>query len=137
MRRILPMLLGVITLGTAAWLLIEDASPRPFSARSHEVLAAFSLAAIACAYLLHQLARRVEPMEMAKSILLAAAFMFWAANQYWPGLPQAALLNDIAIGLFVLDVFLVIAGWPAEKGSALVDGKARSSDSADLARKRR
>jgi hypothetical protein len=37
---------------------------------------------------------------------------FWAANQLWPDLPQATLFNDIAIALFVLDVFLVIIGWP-------------------------
>ncbi len=51
-------------------------------------------------------------MELAKAILLAAAFLFWAANQFWPNLPQATLFNDIAIALFVLDVFLVIVGWP-------------------------
>jgi hypothetical protein len=37
----------------------------------------------------------------------------WAANQLWPSLHQATLFNDIAIALFVLDVFLVIIGWPA------------------------
>jgi len=38
---------------------------------------------------------------------------FWAANQLWPDLRQAVLFNDIAIALFVLDVFLVMVGWPA------------------------
>ena len=83
-----------------------------FPPRSHDLLAAFALAAIALAYLVHQLARRPRVTELAKAVLLAAAFLFWAANQLWPSLPQAALFNDIAIGLFVLDVFLVIAGWP-------------------------
>jgi hypothetical protein len=50
--------------------------------------------------------------ELAKAILLAVAFLFWAANQLWPAWPQATLLNDIAIALFVLDVFLVMIGWP-------------------------
>jgi len=68
---------------------------------------------IAFAYLLYQSARRPALREWVKAILLAAAFSFWAANQLWPELPQAVLLNDIAIGLFVLDVFLVIIGWPA------------------------
>jgi hypothetical protein len=45
--------------------------------------------------------------------MLAAAFLCWAANQFWPDRRQATLLNDIAIALFVLDVFLVIAGWPS------------------------
>jgi hypothetical protein len=68
---------------------------------------------IALAYLVYQIAHRPPRMEMVKAILLAVAFLFWAANQLWPGLPQATLFNDIAIGLFVLDVFLVIVGWPA------------------------
>jgi hypothetical protein len=45
--------------------------------------------------------------------LLAIAFLFWAANQLWPGSAYATLFNDVAIALFVLDVFLVIVGWPA------------------------
>jgi hypothetical protein len=35
------------------------------------------------------------------------------ANQLWPDLRQATLFNDIAIAPFVLDVFLVMIGWPA------------------------
>jgi hypothetical protein len=31
-------------------------------------------------------------------------------------LPQATLFNDIAIALFVLDVFLVMIGWPETSG---------------------
>ena len=52
-------------------------------------------------------------MEFIKAILLAVAFLFWAANQLWPDLRQTTLFNDIAIAHFVLDVFLVIAGWQA------------------------
>ncbi len=68
---------------------------------------------IAFAYLLYQSAHRPARMELVKAILLAIAFLFWAANQMWPDLPQSNLFNDIAIGLFVLDVFLVLVGWPA------------------------
>jgi hypothetical protein len=50
---------------------------------------------------------------LVKAVMLAIAFMLWAANQLWPDLRQAILLNDIAIALFVLDVFLVMIGWPA------------------------
>ena len=35
-------------------------------------------------------------------MMLAVAFLFWAANQLWPDLPQATPFNDIAIVLFVL-----------------------------------
>jgi uncharacterized membrane protein len=112
-HRALPVILGAITLASVGVLLAWDAFPRQFPARTHEFLAAFPLAMIACAYLVYQSAHRPARMEFVKALLLAIAFLFWAANQLWPDLPQATLFNDIAIALFVLDVFLVMAGWPA------------------------
>jgi hypothetical protein len=52
-------------------------------------------------------------MELLKAVLLSIAFFLWAANQLWPDFPQATLFNDLAIALFVLDVFFVMIGWPA------------------------
>jgi hypothetical protein len=115
-RRLLPVILGVMTLADVVLLFAWDAAPRWFPPRSHEFLASFSLALIAVAYLIFQGLQRNGFMEMVKAILLAAAFLFWAANQFWPSLPQAGLFNDIAIGLFVLDVFLVMVGWPPAAG---------------------
>ena len=89
-----------------------DAFPELFPPRSHDVLAAFSLAMIAFAYLVYQVLHRPAAKEFAKAIMLAVAFLFWAANQYWPDSHLATLFNDIAIALFVLDVFLVMIGWP-------------------------
>ena len=111
-HRLLPAILGVIALAGVGALVAWDAFPRLFPARAHDVLAAFPLAMIALAYLVYQAAHRPARLEAVKAILLAAAFLFWAANQLWPGLRQATLLNDMAIALFVLDVFLVMAGWP-------------------------
>src|SRR5580704_9549065 len=111
-QRLLPGILGVVALAAVAALLVWDTAAHLFPARSHDFLAAFSLCAIALAYLVHQFARRPAAMEFAKAIMLAAAFLFWAVNQFWPNLPQAMLFNDIAIALFVLDVFLVVVGWP-------------------------
>jgi hypothetical protein len=62
---------------------------------------------------------------MVKAILLAVAFLFWAANQLWPELPQATLFNDLAIALFVLDVFLTMIGWPAAESR--VEGHTREA----------
>ena len=112
-RRVLPVILGVVTLAGVGVLFVWDAYPRLFPARSHDFLAAFSLAMIAFAYLVYQIAHRPARTEFAKAAMLAVAFLFWAANQLWPNLPQATLFNDIAIALFVLDVFLVMVGWPA------------------------
>lgn len=111
-RRFLPVVIGILTLADVLVLFVWDAIPASFPPRSHDFLAAFSLAMIAAAYIVYQFRHRPAPAEFAKAIMLAIAFLFWAANQLWPNLPQATLFNDIAIGLFILDVFLVIAGWP-------------------------
>jgi hypothetical protein len=107
------VILGVITLADVVVLLVWDAFPTVFPAGSHAVLGAVSLALIAVAYLVYQLERRPAAAELVKAIMLAAAFLFWAANQFWPNSPRATLFNDMAVALFVLDVFLVIVGWPA------------------------
>ena len=120
-RRLIPLSLGVATLAGVALLYAEDAAPGLFPAGSHIVFSAFPLAMIALAYVVFQLAHRRTATELAKALLVAAAFLFWAANQLWPELPAAALFNDIAIGLFVLDVFLVIAGWPAGSNASFPD----------------
>jgi len=108
----LPVILGVITLASVIVLFAWDAFPRLFPARAHNVLGAFPLAMIAIAYLVYQNAHLPARLEVVKAVMLAVAFLFWAANQFWPDLRQATLLNDVAIGLFVLDVFLVMIGWP-------------------------
>jgi peptidoglycan/LPS O-acetylase OafA/YrhL len=111
-HRAIPLVLGVVTLTSVGVLLAWNVNPKFFPARAHDFFAAFPLAMIAIAYLLYQSARRPPAKEFFKAILLAVAFLFWAANQLWPDLPQATLFNDFAIALFVLDVFLVIVGWP-------------------------
>ncbi len=111
-HRAMPLALGVMTLISLGVLLAWDVNPKFFPARAHGFLAAFPLTMIAIAYLLYQSAHRPSAKEFVKAMILAVAFLFWAANQLWPDLPQATLFNDIAIALFVLDVFLVMIGWP-------------------------
>jgi hypothetical protein len=72
-------------------------------------------------------------MEFVKAVLLAMAFLFWAANQFWPDLRQATLFNDIAIALFVFDVFLVIIGWPpASVDEAFAESCAAPSEEKEI-----
>jgi hypothetical protein len=111
-HRALAVILGILTLADVGVLFVWDAFPQIFPSRSHDFLAAFSLAMIAFAYLIYQIAHRPSGKEFAKAFMLAAAFLFWAANQFWPDSHQATLFNDVAIALFVLDVFLVMIGWP-------------------------
>lgn len=108
-----PVILGIVTLASVAVLLVWDFAPSLFPAGFHDLLGAFPLASIAVAYLFYQIIRRPGGAEMFKAVLLAVAFLFWAANQYWPASRWATLFNDIAIALFVLDVVFVIVGWPA------------------------
>ena len=111
-RRATPVFLGAITLAAIVALFVWDALPRLFPIRAHDYLGALPLAMIAIAYLIYQTIRRPGSAELFKAILLVIAFLFWAANQFWPESARATLLNDIAIALFVFDVFLVIVGWP-------------------------
>ena len=112
-HRAIPVALGIVTLASVGVLFVWDAAPRLFPARSHDYIGAFALAMIAVAYLAYQAAHRPSNKDLAKAVLLAVAFLFWAANQLWPDSPRATLYNDTAIALFVLDIFLVIIGWPA------------------------
>ncbi len=112
-HRLIPVVLGGTTLAGVGVLFVWDAFPQLFPARAHHLLAGIPLAMIALAYLFYQIAHRPAPRELVKAIMLAVAFLFWAANQFWPDLREATLFNDIAIALFVLDVFLVMIGWPA------------------------
>ena len=112
-HRALAVAFGVLPLAGVGLLLLWDVAPDLFPSRAHDFLGAAPLALIALAYLVYQIAHRPPVRDLAKAILLAIAFLFWAANQLWPDSPRATLYNDIAIALFVFDVFLVIIGWPA------------------------
>jgi hypothetical protein len=124
----LPTLLGVLTLVSLGPLLVWDASPGLFPAHAHDVLAAVPLTLVAVAYLVYQAMRRVPPIELAKAALSAVAFLLWAVNQLLPENPLATLFNDFAVAAFVLDVALVIFGWPpaAEPTSAGVEPASRA-----------
>jgi hypothetical protein len=111
-HRALPAVLGLITMASVAALLAWDAWPRLFPAGTHDPLAGFALAMIAVAYVAYQIIHRPAPREFLKAVMLAVAFLFWAANQLWSASRLAVVWNDIAIALFVLDVFLVMVGWP-------------------------
>lgn len=111
-HRAVPVVLGIVSLFGVGILLAWDAIPTLFPPKAHNVLGAFPLAMIAIAYLAYQAAHRPAALEVVKAVLLAVAFLFWAANQLWPDIPRSVLFNDIAIALFVLDVFLVMIGWP-------------------------
>lgn len=111
-RRSLPVILCIVTLISVGVLLVWDLAPGLFPAKAHDLLAALPLAMIACVCLIYEAVRRPSRSELVRAILLACAFLFWAANQLWPTLPHATLFNDLAIALFVFDVFLAMTSRP-------------------------
>jgi hypothetical protein len=113
LHRRLSIVIGLSALASVLALLGWELMPSFFPPHAHAVLGALPLALIAFSYLAHQVHLRPKPKESIKAILLAAAFFLWAANQLWPDLPLATACNDMAIALFVLDVFLTIVGWPS------------------------
>jgi hypothetical protein len=111
-RRALPIFLGIPALVSAVLLLVLDAYPQLLPADARDLLGALPLVFIAIAYLAYEFIRRPGKAELLKATLLAIAFLLWAGNQFWSESKWAPLLNDLAIALFVLDVFFVIVGWP-------------------------
>ncbi len=118
LRRTVPMAVGAIAFASVVVLITWDFFPTGFPSRSHEVIGALPLGLIAVAYLAHQAVHRPDRKQLVKAILLALAFLSWAANQFWPDAPQATLFNDIAIALFVLDLLWVIIGWPSDSAES-------------------
>jgi hypothetical protein len=115
-HRAAPLLFGILSLGTVLALLVWDYAPGIFPVNAHNLLGAAPLVLVAVAYLAYQAVLRPSRAELFRAVLLALAFLLWAANQYWPLHPMATLWNDLAIALFVLDVFFVLIGWPAAGG---------------------
>jgi hypothetical protein len=120
-----PRVLGASAFVSVLVLVVWDFVPRLFPDRAHDLLGALPLALVACAYLADQFAQRASPGEFAKAALLAIAFLFWAANQFWPDFALATLFNDIAIALFVVDVLLTMMHWPSGPPLSHVESQER------------
>jgi hypothetical protein len=107
--RPVSFVLGLVTLAVVGLLLLWDAVPARFPPNSHDTLSALALALIAFAAIVHRLEQRWTWGELGRTLLLAAAFLCWSANQFWPAISRATLLNDLAVALFVIDVWWTIA----------------------------
>jgi hypothetical protein len=79
-----------------------------WSARALEGATLF-LAAGAC--LAHVLAHHETRRELLTRSVLVSAFGLWGIVQIAPGLPGNAVLNDVVIVLFVVDVAFLVRPW--------------------------
>ena len=63
------------------------------------------------AYLAHVLAHHETRRELLTRSVLVSAFALWGIVQIAPGLPGNAVLNDVVIVLFVVDVAILVSPW--------------------------
>jgi len=63
------------------------------------------------AYLAHVLAHHETTRELLTRSILVSAFALWGLVQIAPGLPGNAILNDIVILLFVVDLAILVSPW--------------------------
>ena len=75
------------------------------------VLEGTTLFLAAAAYVAHVLAHRQGAPQLLTSSILVAAFALWGLVQIAPGMPAAAVLNDVVIVLFVVDLGLLVSPW--------------------------
>ena len=77
-------------------------------ARAFEGTALFLAAA---AYIAHVLAHHETVPELLTRSILVGAFALWGVVQIAPGLPGNAVLNDVVIVLFVVDLAILVSPW--------------------------
>ena len=77
-------------------------------ARAFEAAALFLAAA---AYLAHVLAHHQDRRELLTRSILVSAFALWGIVQIAPRLPGNAILNDVVIVLFVVDLAILVSPW--------------------------
>lgn len=65
----------------------------------------------AAAYVAHVLAHHDSTRQLLTRSILVSAFALWGLVQIAPGIPNAAVLNDIVIVLFVVDLGMLVSPW--------------------------
>jgi len=76
-----------------------------------QILEAVTLFLAAGAYLAYALAHHKNRRELVTRSILVSAFALWAIVQLAPGDIDIALLNDVAILLFVADLAVLLSPW--------------------------
>ena len=74
-------------------------------------LEATTLFLAATAYVAHVLAHHDTLRELLTRSILVSAFALWGIVQLAPGLPGNAVLNDVVIVLFVVDLAVLVSPW--------------------------
>jgi hypothetical protein len=74
-------------------------------------LEAATLFLAAAAYLAYALAHHTNRRELLTRSILVSAFALWGVVQLAPGLPANAVINDVVIVLFVVELAILVSPW--------------------------
>lgn len=111
LRRQLPHVAGGLIAASAAAGLIAIGVRVVGGGSPARALEGATLFLAAAAYLAHLLAHHEGVRELLTRSILVIAFALWGIVQIAPGLPGNAILNDVVIVLFVLDVAILVSPW--------------------------
>ena len=98
---------GLIAASVASGLL-AIAVRAGWGGSSARALEGATLFLAAAAYLAHVVAHHDDRRELLTRSILVSAFALWGIVQIVPSLPGNALLNDVVIVLFVLDLAILV-----------------------------
>ena len=88
-------------------LLASDAFPSALPLE-HAKASALPLLLMGAAYVCLQPVVRLGVWELVKRLLLAIAFILWGMVQLLPASGTTAMLGDLVIALFVVDLFWIV-----------------------------
>jgi hypothetical protein len=88
--------------------LLAIAARAGWGGSSARALEGATLFLAAGAYLAHVIAHHDDRRELLTRSILVSAFELWGIVQIAPGLPANALLNDVVIVLFVVDLAILV-----------------------------
>jgi len=78
------------------------------SAEAHAWLTSVPLALVGLAYAVLQIRLKPDRRTLLKRLLLSAAFVLWAVDQFLPSGKLAMLVGDVVVSAYVLDLFWII-----------------------------
>jgi hypothetical protein len=96
----------VASVGTGIVTIFVRAGWGGWSARALEGATLFLAAG---SYLAHAVAHHDDRRELLTRSILISAFALWGIVQIAPALPDNALLNDVVIVLFVVDLAILVS----------------------------
>jgi hypothetical protein len=102
---------GLIAASVAAGLLALLARLLHAAAADLRALEGVTLFVAAAAYLTYALAHHRNRRELVTRSILVSAFALWGIVQLAPAFDEVALLNDITMLLFVVDLAFLLSPW--------------------------